>query len=167
MYFHFKEPRARIPDIGRDPHRKHAERKAKANIPKMKFESEGQRRDYERDILSNPRNIYGGPQFFPPVEIKSFVSGHGELTDEEEIDIMERKINSRSSGVVPLPCPDCHPLSHRQHPDEMGNTPHWISYDICKCQLCGAEKPYRTRNIQFDIPTVTSRMSNTSIIPQG
>lgn len=39
----------------------------------IEFNSEGERKDYERAVRSNPSNIPGLPAFFPPLETKVFV----------------------------------------------------------------------------------------------
>jgi hypothetical protein len=44
----------------------------KAEVAKhhLKFENEAEQRDYERDIKSNPNNVYGLPAFYPAEKIK-------------------------------------------------------------------------------------------------
>jgi hypothetical protein len=60
----------KIDHPSRDPEYARAVAKGQKLAKKLKFESEGMRRDYERAIASNPINVYGLPQFAPPVVIK-------------------------------------------------------------------------------------------------
>jgi len=57
-----------------DPRHAAAVRKGQRRIERgqFKFESKGEQTDYERRVKSNPGNVMGMPEFFPPLEIKSF-----------------------------------------------------------------------------------------------
>jgi hypothetical protein len=60
-----------------DPNRQRFLSVAKRRVEtgQVKFESEGQRMDYERRVNSNPNNIYGLPEFFPPEVLRSALAG--------------------------------------------------------------------------------------------
>jgi len=49
-----------------------AVKKGEENLPKMKFESEGQKRDYLREVAKNPNNVPGLPIFYPPQGLGTF-----------------------------------------------------------------------------------------------
>lgn len=59
-----KHPQSTDPTY--EPARRKAEWVAKKHPPK--FESEGERKDYEKRVKSNPNNFYGVPHFFPPLK---------------------------------------------------------------------------------------------------
>jgi len=66
-----KESSHKIDHPSRDPNRHISERAAKKRLKSMKFESEGEKRDYEKRVAANPFNIYGNPALYPPISIRS------------------------------------------------------------------------------------------------
>jgi hypothetical protein len=48
----------------------------------MKFETEAERRDYERLVKSNPQNVMGMPAFFPPLKLRSVFSFDDSYTQD-------------------------------------------------------------------------------------
>lgn len=69
------------------PGYKAAAAKAKAGMEKMKFESEGQKKDYLRAVARNPNNIPGLPVFYPPLSMGVF-SGFSGINVEEKMDML-------------------------------------------------------------------------------
>lgn len=69
-----KDPRS-------NPNYERAVAAGKRRLSTMQFESEAQRKDYERSIASNPNNVMGLPNFFPPEQLKSFMSDIKEQVD--------------------------------------------------------------------------------------
>jgi len=51
--------------------------KGKENLPKMKFESEGQKKDYLKAVATNRNNVPGLPAFFPPESLGTFTGFGG------------------------------------------------------------------------------------------
>jgi hypothetical protein len=100
--FYFKEPEKKIKHPSDDPNRKTYEAKAEERIKggKVTFKSEGERLDYERRINSNPNNIYGLPEFFPP-EILKF--SYGDIHEATECDKDGGCCVARNNYV----CPRC------------------------------------------------------------
>jgi hypothetical protein len=74
-----KQPERRIDPKDPKTNPAHIKMLEKADIAKqhLKFENDAEQRDYERDIKSNPNNVYGMPAFYPPEKIKPS-SGIGE-----------------------------------------------------------------------------------------
>ena len=129
---------SRIDHPERDPNYRRAVEVGQENMKSMKFESEGQRRDYERAINANPNNVYGTPEFFPPVQIKMHLEGFGlkrteDLTDEEREEKLREKMNGEYY-IEELFCqtPTCEKVR-----------PHWISRTQSFCQICGKIKDIR------------------------
>lgn len=60
--------------------------KGKANFDKLKFETEGQKRDYLREVAKNPNNVPGLPIFYPPQSLGVFSGFLG--IDVEKKDIL-------------------------------------------------------------------------------
>ena len=56
----------------------------KKRLSTMQFESEAQRRDYERSVSSNPNNVMGLPNFYPPEQLKSFMNDIKKQSDPNE-----------------------------------------------------------------------------------
>ncbi len=81
--FLFKTKEKEIRHASDDPNRATKEAKAKHIVETggLKFDSEGHRKDYERAVSSNSRNIYGLPEFFPPEVLKATGFGEGKDTD--------------------------------------------------------------------------------------
>jgi hypothetical protein len=69
---HMKESKPRkIKHASDDPLRAKKEAVGAKNYPKMKFENEAERRDYEKRVASNPMNVKGRPAFYPALELRS------------------------------------------------------------------------------------------------
>ena len=81
--FFFKSKGKEIRHPNDDPQRKMKEAKGRHIIEsgQLTFESEGKRKDYERAVNSNPMNIPGLPEFFPPQVFKSVGFGDGKQCD--------------------------------------------------------------------------------------
>ncbi len=98
----------------------------------LKFKSQAQERDYWKGVSSNPGNIPGMPNFFPPLTIKTSVRGV-EVTDDDRHQVWLQKVKEMQRVTVDLGCTTCHSIQ-----------PHVISPWECFCQKCGTLKPYRT-----------------------
>lgn len=55
-----------------DPTYPAAVEKGRKNFSKMKFENEAQKKDYLKAVESNPGNVVGLPNFFPPLSTGTF-----------------------------------------------------------------------------------------------
>lgn len=106
-----------------DPTHRAAAEKAHRNLGKMKFESEGQRRDYERSVKANPGNVMGAPAFFPPLAIKTVVVMPEVTEEQREAMMLERYRESRIRDEE-LFCRVCDRLTEFQLP-------------ACRCKTCG------------------------------
>jgi len=127
----------------RHPDYRRLVKKAEKLKHKLKFESEGERRDYERAVRANPHNIPGFPAFYPPESIRSFI----EMPKLTEEDIMKSRTEmwlENQKHEIYLACDNCIPLSslYKSMARE-GITPHMISHSGCFCKLCGKQKPYK------------------------
>ena len=129
---------SRIDHPERDPNYRRAVEVGRENMKSMKFDSEGQRRDYERAINANPNNVYGTPEFFPPVQIKMHLEGFGlkrteDLTEEEWDEKLREKAKS-DYVVEELFCktPTCEKVQS-----------HWITRTTGWCTKCGSIKNIR------------------------
>lgn len=68
------------------PEYNRALRKGKERAAKLKFESEGQKKDYEKLVKNNENNVYGLPAFFPAIPIREYVTtSNQELTDKDRV----------------------------------------------------------------------------------
>lgn len=65
-----KPHQERVDHPSRRPDWERANAVGKARYESMQFESESQRSDYLRRVNSNPENIPGLPEFFPPLIIR-------------------------------------------------------------------------------------------------
>lgn len=99
---------------------------------KLKFENEAQKRDYERAISKNPSNVPGMPNFFPPLELKSFVSMPSATLEDIARERWEQWERNQIKDVD-LWCEFCDKV-----------TSHAISPRDCFCHKCGHQKPYKT-----------------------
>ena len=80
-----KESQRRDPkDPRSNPNYERAVAAGKQRLKTMQFENEAQRRDYEKSIASNPNNVMGLPNFFPPEQLKSYMSDIKEQRDPNE-----------------------------------------------------------------------------------
>lgn len=69
----------RMDHPSRNPDWERAVEIGKREFAKMEFRSEGEKRDYLRNVYANPNNVPGLPEFYPPVKIRSAVSGFGNM----------------------------------------------------------------------------------------
>ena len=95
---------------------------------KMQFESEGAKRDYLREVASNPENIPGQPIWFPPISIRS-VTGNvwgTEYDDEQQAKILAWKMKEATRSEVVFLCEYCDTV-----------TPHAIDMEGSFCKKCG------------------------------
>jgi hypothetical protein len=76
MHIIVKPHEERIDHPNRNPDYERAVARGMADYSSMKFENEAERRDYLRRIDSNPNNVPGLPEFYPPEKIRS-VGGLG------------------------------------------------------------------------------------------
>ena len=97
-----------------DPNYKQALKAGEKRAPDMKFESEGERRDYERAVKSNPHNVYGLGSYFPPLRIRSFVSFRREISEAEREQIALDRFKENSIKTIPLFCTVCNALTDHQ-----------------------------------------------------
>ena len=68
----------------RDPLRKKMEAQGESRLRrgKLKFENEAEKRDYMRQVNSNPHNVPGYPPFYPPAKVPpSHGFGDGKPTE--------------------------------------------------------------------------------------
>lgn len=106
-----------------DPTYAAAAKKGRERMKKLKFESKGERRDYERTVKSNPGNVMGMPTFFPPLTLRSFVS----MPEVSEEDRRQRALDRYRENLIrdmELFCWACDRVTVFQHP----------SY---RCKTCG------------------------------
>ena len=104
------DPRDPKSDPGYERALKAGERRA----PNMKFESEGERRDYERAVKSNPHNIYGLGSYFPPLRIRSFVPLRREISEAEREQIALDRFKENCIKTIPLFCTVCDRITDHQ-----------------------------------------------------
>lgn len=97
----------------------------------MKFENEGQRQDYERQVKANPNNIPGLPVFYPPEKLRSAGFRSAPLTDEEKAqkEAWDKKLVT--TGSTKLWCKRCRK-----------ETEHGIDMERSFCKKCGGEAPF-------------------------
>jgi len=106
-----------------DPTHRAAAERAQKHLGKLKFESEGQKRDYERSVKANPGNVMGAPAFFPPLSIRSFVT----LPEVSEEDRARRALDRFKEHLIhetELYCSGCHEIRFFQFP-------------ASRCMTCG------------------------------
>ncbi len=105
-------------------------RAAERRQKQMTFESEGQRKDYERKVNSNPNNILGLPPFYPP-EVLRTAGIDKVLTDEEkkQKETWDKKLVVM--GNTRLWCTRCRK-----------ETEHGIDMESSYCKKCGGKAPY-------------------------
>jgi len=131
MNFHVKRSERRIDPKHPESHPDfkkalHAGQKLAAQ---KKFESEGEKRDYERQIRSNPNNVYGLPAFYPPEQIRMFIQDQSN-DDPERIHKMTReRIRQMQLHPVQVLCKTCNEV-----------TPHVLGPTDSYCQKCGEKK---------------------------
>ena len=115
---------------------------------KLKFESEGEKRDYEKAVKSNPNTIYGLPNFFPPMQITSFIH-MPDISEEQREQMALERFLERLTHTTHLLCQRC---------DQV--TEHWISPSQCFCSKCGKKNRYRNGSVSLD-----NAATNTHINP--
>ena len=128
----------------------------------LKFENEAQERDYWKAIKSNPSNVPGLPEVFPPIQIRSALTEAYNMKEcqcevPEQIGdglncliclkpIVSRrdfkkhfiaKIERMQRNIVPLYCEKCAEWSI------YSVRPHIIDGEGSTCTGCGSKKPYR------------------------
>ena len=120
---------AGIDHPSRDPSYAAAVEKGRLNAHKLKFASEGQRRDYERAIASNPINVYGLPQFAPAIVPKFAVAADIAHAGESA------RLYLDKSNIVAtmLYCLSCDSV-----------TEHNLSSTQGFCTVCGRQSEYRS-----------------------
>ena len=131
MYFIIKDsgPRVSRSDPATHPDYMRAVEAGKRNWAKMKFENEAQKRDYLRQVESNPHNVVGLPPFYPPDIPREFVSMENrDLTDEEKL----ANFRQNSARKMDLFCTTCNQVQS-----------HIVGVDHSFCQKCGTQKGWR------------------------
>jgi hypothetical protein len=101
--------------------------------PKLEFESDGARRDYERVLASNPNNLPGLPPFFPPLQLKSYMGSPWarEYTPEERAKMTQERLRQCVIEDTAIFCTTCDRV-----------TTHSIDMQGSFCKRCGTPKPY-------------------------
>ena len=105
-----------------------AVRVSRMRAPRMQFESEGARMDYERQLRANPNNLPGLPPFYPPLELRS-VTGNvwgTEYDDEQQRKLLDWKMKEATRSEVVFLCEYCDTV-----------TPHAIDMEGSFCKKCG------------------------------
>lgn len=136
-----RKSRARVDHPERHPGYSAAVEAGRRNLAtgRMKFENEAEKRDYMRAVRSNPNNVPGLPTFYPPEQIRSFVtvSIDEQMTREK----IQRRLDIECTKDVYLYCPNCR--GAREASAVSRTTPHTITRTGSHCKICGAAKPFR------------------------
>lgn len=105
--------------------------KGKIAARDLKFESEGDRRDYERAVKANPNNVYGLPPFFPPEKIRLMLNDvcAKEFIDERRVEL--ERIRLFQLRTVHVLCDVCRE-----------ETRHNVSPEQTFCSKCGTQKHF-------------------------
>jgi len=138
MDFHMKSGPQRMDHPSRDPGYQRAVRKGQQKLRTMKFESEGQKRDYYRAVAGNENNVPGLPPFFPPTRVRSSTIHIEDHTPEERTYWQAYwKIADKKHQPMMILCSShlCERI-----------TLHYISAEDCYCSRCGTQKPFRSVN---------------------
>lgn len=113
----------------------------KSRVKDLKFKSEGDRKDYERAVSRNPNNVMGLPPFYPPEQIKMFMSSMPQKSKEQIA--AERKkrewfmIRELASNHTELFCESCKKVT------EWGIVqPEYYSGMYSWCTKCGRQGPF-------------------------
>lgn len=78
-----KEGEKKIDHPSRDPGYRKAVAKRKKYGDRVKFDTEAERRDYEKRVNASQYNVMGRPAFFPPDHIRNSSGfGSGSMTEE-------------------------------------------------------------------------------------
>lgn len=147
MEIFVKKGEQRIDDPRRHPSYEMARRKGEKRWKegKMKFENEAQKNDYLKRVKANDGNVLGMPTFFPPTEIKSYISMPEEenkpMSVQEMHEMVKERVAKEQVKEVYLACIDCRGL--RETSPETRVTLHQISQTNCYCMTCGRTKDYR------------------------
>lgn len=97
---------------------------------KMKFESEAEKRDYEKRVRANDFNVMGRPAWYPAQQIRALSIADIPEPTEEDLQRMEaEKKRLEAIKDIDLPCPVC------------GITSHSVSPDQAFCHKCGRLRP--------------------------
>lgn len=147
MEIFVKKGQQRIDDPRRHPDYEKARRKGEQSWKqgKMKFENEAQKRDYLKQVESNPVNVIGLPCFAPPLELKSYISFPEQ--EDKPMSVMEmhealkEQFAKENIKSIYLVCEDCRDL--RESSSQTRVTLHNVSATDCFCKTCGRHKDYR------------------------
>ena len=129
-----RHPESTDPDYAKD------KRKADELYRNMKFDSEAQRADYLRAVKSNPGNMAGLPILYPPLQIRSYVTGLNlgrERTEQERFEDWQLE---HCVKECELHCSYCHkitPHGYDTRTHKNGSIHTW-------CKKCGND--YKTNN---------------------
>lgn len=112
----------------------------RARLPNMKFESEGQRRDYEKAVSANPNNVMGLPPFYPPQQLRMFYTMPEKSKEQLDAERKKREIfaiRELTSRKTELFCPSCQKVTTWGivQPEYHGGMYSW-------CTKCGRQGPY-------------------------
>lgn len=128
-----KAPEQKIVDPSRDPDYKAAVKAGEERAKTMKFESDSQKRDYERRIAANPNNVYGLPDFYPAKTLR-FSNLQRRTQAEREADELSVRIAHLESAEIVLYCDSVICRGHFNH---------YINREWSICENCKTRKSYK------------------------